>query len=1237
MKKGFLAIIGVLAISTVAMAWNGEPYMEREILTPEQRAEALAELESQRGPRIERINSIDDEVVVSQLRKQETFLHLKRREDLFFDEESFNLSYTREQFRHVGDYQNLDEFLHTYIANFVAWHFVPEAQHFWITPPFFFPFEQEVRYTDVVMDDGEVKPLPDITRGQIETSEIRYDRQRFYFREQRSADDPKPVKLLAEIRATLPEELLQFEFSAADVGKTIKQGGYAVTLRNFTEFTYDVEIQVPDDQTLPLLDWDIIGEAISPSERHVSLLSEKFLHSDYYAQRVAWLDDITERALQGEVEHMDVRRERAALEERLAVVEGTTLQKAFSFLGAIDTARVNILPRAQGGPSTHQFEIPFYPRPRGDSDISVVSDTVLEGPIYEQLTQERNDLTAQEMPRLIGISYQTNAPDHPHFNYTEKVHLNYPGVHSQLFINAFQRYRVDAQAAAETVQFYDANGQLIALPDRDDLYTFTTDSFDYNPQYFPAWPMRATATLPVLTAPNIVKQNYALDNLPEGIRLQGNRLTVDYNVFVPQEKLDRRGLNVPNFNYFFAKDETQAYLLQAGRLIEITQEDRQPIHVFYFFGRPQSIEIWYQGETEVVNYEMDVELRDPPEDFVPAEEEPKILSLKEQFEQRSKLGERRLNRLKELLDEALSRLLWAEEQDNQRAMLASIASYIEVEAIRYTQPKLLHLADYGGDTAAMTDAYLQSLLAFSTHEHVNCQAYAGGQGLDLKQGFEFPFRHRLSYSHAVLDNGDVVQLPDVGSQERETEDLVQSADSYCLKTPMSENGPQLASVVGNFQAELPSQLLEFEFSAADVGKTIEKNGYEVTLLEFGQGRYAIKVDAVEGKDIDFTHEDILAEAVDEHGRYVDWWTTQHEAPEQSQAVNQLLTDLIKRAERGDLDEATAREELKELRDTFAQEQGPSLYLARAFNGHVDKALITLLPYAEDSKIVSQALELPVHTMPRSRVADTANLGRLPRVPATAPVYDGRSELRTSVMDLSPQQVQEQVTIIQRLDGLTGPDPQAKYPNQIYLYYPPVQSDLLLERLARTGSFVMAKLEFYDANDNRVRDLEFRNLYAKEFAYDLGLRGIDSAFPVARLMYNPERFTGKPERFKGTIPILTAPGLLKDSYTKDELPEGITLHGNQLIIDYAAFEPRTVTEFQDENVDRRNQVFMKDRNGYLAEIKQETFFHDGADGTDGAAVDVYYFYGEPETVEIWYLGTTRYVDYSMDIELQNPRR
>lgn len=637
-KKGILLLIGALSVGTVALGCSSsDSYSEREVLSMEQKEAALAELQQKRKERKEKIQTIEDKALFEALEGEEFIAHRNIYRTIKFDEkptqyfyvEPFTASYigplgrpyATDRFKRLKDYESPQQLLDLYRNNFVASTASRKGQWFEFREPFAFPFKSQLQFTQVVMDNGDVKALPDLLDWVARTDEIRYEPERFYFIEPRTEDDPQPVKLLGDVETELPKDVIQFEFQASEVGKTLEQRGYSVTLVKAGEFNYDIKIDVPDDQAMPLRDEDIIGEALSPTERELQLRMDTTLQPDYHERMGEWLDDIIERALRDEVDAETVRTEGNNLHDKLSVGEGRVLHKAFSFMGPVDTARVTLLPRKKTSDKvTHKIEIPIhFLGQQGNSDeidLNALPDIGLEGPVYDARPKRRVDLTEEEIKRLIDIRYEKSR-HLPEYQHTERIYLKYPPVQSQLFISSSERYHFNSEPELQRmilthmVKFIDGEDERIELTgDKDEIFSFTTYGFAYTPEYMPESPARIKAIIPVLTAPDIVKKSYSADNLPDGVRLDDNRLVVDYSVFSPEETLDSTRLNTKLRNRIFAKNAEQKYLQPIENVIMLERENDEPVHVFYYYGQPESIELWYPGETKVVDFTLDVETRE---------------------------------------------------------------------------------------------------------------------------------------------------------------------------------------------------------------------------------------------------------------------------------------------------------------------------------------------------------------------------------------------------------------------------------------------------------------------------------------------------------------------------------------------------------------------------------------------------------------------------------------------------
>jgi len=636
-KKRILLLIGVLSAGAITLGCNTDDSYKREVLSVEQKEAALAELENIRKERREKIATLDNAALVEALEGEEYVAHQNIYRTIKFDEKPaqyfyveplkasyigpLGRPYTADRFKRLKDYNSPEELLDIYRNNFVASTSSRQGQWFQFREPFAFPFKSQLQFTQVVMDKGETKALPDLLDWVARTDEIRYDPERFYFLEERTENDQQPVKLLGEVETELPKEVLQFEFKASDVGKTVKQNGYSVTLVGAGDFNYDLKIEVPDDAAMPLRDEDIVGEALSPTERELQLRMDTTLQPDYHEKMGKWLDEIIERAMRGEVDAETVRTEGNNLHAKLSVGEGRVLHKAFSFMGPVGTARVTLLPRKKTSEKvTHKIELPihfFGPQEDTDEiDLSALPDIDLAGPVYDERVKRRVDLTSEEMKQLIDIRYE-KVHHRPKFAHTERIYLKYPPVQSQLFLSSSERFQFNSEPElqrkilTQMVKFLDSEDDVIELTrDKNEVFSFTQYGFAYTPEFMSESPARIEAIIPVLTAPNIVKKSYSADNLPEGLRLDDNRLIVDYDRFTPEETLDSTRLKTQLRNRFFAKNAAQEYLQPFENVMIKQRKEGEPVHIFYFYGQPESIEIWYRGKTKLIDFEMDIKSRE---------------------------------------------------------------------------------------------------------------------------------------------------------------------------------------------------------------------------------------------------------------------------------------------------------------------------------------------------------------------------------------------------------------------------------------------------------------------------------------------------------------------------------------------------------------------------------------------------------------------------------------------------
>ncbi|RAK00613.1 hypothetical protein [Aliidiomarina maris] len=489
--------------------------------------------------------------------------------------------------------------------------------------------------------------------------------------------------------------------------------------------------------------------------------------------------------------------------------------------------------------------------------------------------------------------------------------------------------------------------------------------------------------------------------------------------------------------------------------------------------------------------------------------------------------------------------------------------------IEYTTPYFSRLHDYP-DLAAMLRAYRDNLLALASSANMQC--------FRVREPFALPIEHRLTMQHITMADGTQLQMPDVMAGRRQTDALRARNDGFCFHQPLSDAAKPPQSVTAELSARVPEQLLTFEFNRDDVGSTHTQHGYAVTLVAMGAHSYGVQVKTRGEGGNDQSGYTLVGEAQASNQRWLRQRTAQTYAS-------------------GD----SARETTH----------------AFAFHGAVEHARVRLMVYAskgdEHGASVVQTVDIPFHGE-LAQTTEFESINALPTIDVAGPVLNHRPEVRAEASDLDAARMATAIEIRRRQLSPQS-DPAIRHPEQLFLHYPSVQSDVFIgifERFSAQG--VANSVKFFDASGELIQP-----------ATDLSeiVR-----FNVSRLEFAPRELAQPPARLQATVTVRTAPEMQQQAYARDALPPGVSMSANRIVIDYAVFQPEEMQDVSARRVDRRNQVFAKDSEGrYLAEIGLLTQIRQGAE-----PVDVYYFYGEPQWFAIWYQGELKDVEFVLDSAL-----
>ena len=610
--KGWGFVGGVFAATVVTALWIADGQSTAGGMSMEER---LEQLKTTHERRIERIDEIADEQLSRALREQIFNHYYAALENAVFDSAPYEIEYSTPRLERLNDYASMTEMAKVYLDNFVAKPTSPNAQCFQVKPPFNLPVAHQLRMQTLTLADGATLQMPDIMSGRRQTPELRDRGDSVCFQATRAADAELPAGVTAELSTHLPDELVEFEFGPDDVGVTQRRAGYAVTLVEMNNYSYAIEVDVGSAGEGSLRDEDVLGEALAENGRFIQPRVTDKVRTEDFRELDELMDDLILRAERRELSVNQITEEIVALRDQIEAARGSTLYKAFAFHGAVEKAQVTLLHHDGGATElTHILDIPFYsefPAEEGEVVAENLPNIAVPGPVYNYdpaLRAEFVDLTAEDMAENIEIRQRSISPQHdPGVAYPAQLFFHYPDVQSDRFIQIFDRYGL---LEPSDVEFFDADGQPITLPDGgNDVLRFTVSRLEFNPQGFPQLPARVKVTIPVLTAPDMVKQRFSRNELPAGVSLDGNRLSIDYSVFTPDEMEDTSARRIERRNQVFGKDAEGRYLAEVATMTQPRQEG-DPVDLYYFYGEPEVFEIWYRGEMKTVGFEIDIKLED---------------------------------------------------------------------------------------------------------------------------------------------------------------------------------------------------------------------------------------------------------------------------------------------------------------------------------------------------------------------------------------------------------------------------------------------------------------------------------------------------------------------------------------------------------------------------------------------------------------------------------------------------
>ena len=466
---------------------------------------------------------------------------------------------------------------------------------------------------------------------------------------------------------------------------------------------------------------------------------------------------------------------------------------------------------------------------------------------------------------------------------------------------------------------------------------------------------------------------------------------------------------------------------------------------------------------------------------------------------------------------------------------------------------------------------------------------------------QFPFPHGLEWQSVTLSNKKVIPFQaewsetDPGIQLSPSSSNLTNPDDLTITYPFIEglevdnkNQPQPVSLQGKLEVIAPGRVLAFELTKADIGKPRQDGNIRLTLLTLDRNVAEIELSnsaPLPEEANDASLNPLLAQARDSKGQILSRAGSINESAQQIAFYQQQLAEMQKQKAWSEAFEKQLEDEQKAF-----DQQHTNHYAKVYFNGLVDRLEVAVLDFSQAS-VTRKDLDLPVH-----RFDSNTTDRNIQPLPMPVVVYDDQAPHYLKGAQLDEESLKKSVTISQSVEDASAA--------RIEFSHPRTFNDELLGSEFSTND---TPLTFFTQNEKGQRG---EPIELPDEAFDIDpLRGV--------ITYDLNLFPETPAYAVGSIPLFLAT-IEKSSINAQQLPKGLELRGNALIVDQKLF-PADAWRF-----------FAKDASGqYLKEILASSHSA-SADGT--ALFDVHYFYGEPSQLESYTRSTLDTVQYGFEVKL-----
>lgn len=534
----------------------------------------------------------------------------------------------------------------------------------------------------------------------------------------------------------------------------------------------------------------------------------------------------------------------------------------------------------------------------------------------------------------------------------------------------------------------------------------------------------------------------------------------------------------------------------------------------------------------------------------------------------------------------------------ERAQLKLDSKPLETE---YSEDVLAVLKHYP-TPQALVDTFINGLFVLhkdSSSDYLTDLQPVFPFSFNIPDTFLFP--HGLEWQSVMLSDKRVIPFQpewsetDPGIQLSPSSSNLTNPDDLTVTYPFidgldvdNKNQPQPISLQGKVEVIAPRRLYSFDLSKKDVGQTRNNDNLSVTLLKLENNYAEIEFHnslPLAAEVAETPLNPLIVQAKDNTGQFLARSGAINETPAQIAFYEKQLAKLQAQKTWSD----TLATQLKEEQRAFDQLQDKQ-YTRVYFNGPIETLEVSLLDFSTVT-VTRKELDLPVRRFDPHTTQKTVAPLALPVV-----VYDDQVPTWLKGAALNEEQLKKGVSIRQSVE-----DPGAA---TIEFSHPKSFNDELLGTALNPGE---SPVTFFTGDGSGKRD---EPIELPPQAYEIDALG-------GTITYDLNLFPETPAFAVGSFPLFLAT-VAKQALSADQLPQGLEIRDNALVVD------RTVFPAQEW------RFFGKDDSGnYLKEILAVS--HD-ASAEGPAVMGVQYFYGKPTRVESYQRTDLTTVQYGFELKL-----